>query len=151
MTTNVNFGVILEINGEDVAIEPPKAITDAKKNGVEFSLPRRVEVGTAEDLTTFITTLTDDSFSLPTAEDFPSPLDSAYEKLVSLNLAVEELYLKVPPSLNADGTPITPTRPTTFNLGLSATWSDDDTVVLIGTQDQPKLTIKGLYVKVSKT
>jgi hypothetical protein len=147
MTTDVNFGVILEINGEDVTIEPAKAVTDAKKNGVEFSLPRRVEIGTAAELGAFLGTLTDDTVALPSGDSFPSPLDSAYKKLVSLNLAVEELNLKVPPSLNPDGTAITPTRPTTFTLGLSATWSNDDKVDLIS----GKLAIKGLYVKVKKT
>lgn len=147
MTASVNVGIVLEINGEDVAIEPAKALTDAKKNGVEFSLPRRVEVGTAADLHAFLNTLTDDAVSLPSGDDFPSPLDSAYKKVMSLNLAVEELNLKVPPSLNADGTAITPAKPTTFTLGLSATWSDNDKVELI----QGKLAIKGLYVKLVKT
>ncbi|OZH53061.1 hypothetical protein AFK68_20215 [Hydrocoleum sp. CS-953] len=108
MTTNVNFGVVLEINGEDVAIEPTKAVTDAKKNGVEFSLPRRVEVGTAADLAGFLGTLTDEVPSLPSGDSFPSPLDTVYKKLTSLNLAVEELYLKVPPSLDAAGVKLLP-------------------------------------------
>ena len=147
MTTNVNFGIILEINGEDVAIEPAKAVTDAKKNGVEFSLPRRVEIGTAAELRAFLTTLTDDTVSLPSGDSFPSPLDSAYNKLISLNLAVEKLDLKIPPSQNADGSTITPSKPTTFTLGLSATWSNNDKVDLI----TGRLAIKGLYVKVAKT
>jgi len=40
-----------------------------------------------------------------------------------------------------------PPLPTTFTLGLSATWSDNDKVELI----QGKLAIKGLYVKLVKT
>jgi len=103
MTASVNFGIVLEINGEDVAIEPAKALTDAKKNGVEFSLPRRVEVGTAADLHAFLNTLTDGVPPLPSGDNLPSPLDSAYEKVMSLNLAVEALTLKVPPSVKEDG------------------------------------------------
>jgi hypothetical protein len=148
MTASVNVGIVLEINGEDVAIEPAKALTDAKKNGVEFSLPRRVEVGTAADLHAFLNTLTDGVPPLPSGDNFPSPLDSAYEKVMSLNLAVEALTLKVPPSVKEDGSgKFDPPLPTTFTLGLSATWSDNDKVELI----QGKLAIKGLYVKLVKT
>ena len=147
MTTDVTFGVILEINGEDVPLEPAKAVTDAKKNGVEYSLPHRVEVGTAAELGAFLNTLANDVPALPSGDSFPTPLDDVYKKVISLNLAVEELNLKVPPSLNADGSAITPPRPTTFTLGLSATWSGNQKVELI----TGKLAIKGLYVKVVKT
>jgi hypothetical protein len=147
MTTDVILGVILEINGEDVPIEPAKAMRDVKKNGVEYSLPHRVEVGTAAELGAFLNTLADDVPALPSGDSFPSPLDDVYKRVTSLNLAVEELNLKVPPSVAADGiTPIAPS-PTTFTLGLSATWSDNNKVNLI----TGKLAIKGLYVKVVKT
>lgn len=136
MTTQVAFGIILEINGEDVSLEP-KFMRQDGQNGVEFSLPRRVEVGTAKDLGSFLNTLTDDSVSLPTGDHLPNPLKTVYNKLTSLNLAVEELDLKVPPG---EG-------PTTFTLGLSATWIEDDKVSLI----KDKLFIKGLYVKLVKT
>jgi hypothetical protein len=148
MTASVNFGIILEINGEDVPIEPAKAITDAKRNGVEYSLPRRVEVGTAAELGAFLETLADGVPPLPSGDNFPSPLNTVYQKMISLNLAVEELNLKVPPSVQADGvTAINPPLPTTFTLGLSATWRDNEKVELI----TGKLAIKGLYVKLVKT
>ena len=137
MTTEVAFGIILEINGEDVSLEP-KFMRQDGKNGVEFFLPRRVEVGTAEDLDSFLKTLTDDNVSLPTGDNFPNPLDIVYKKLTLLNLAVEKLDLKVPPIKG---------EPTTFTLGLSATWSDNEKVSLI----ENKLVIKGLYVKLVKT
>ena len=146
MTTNLNAGVILEINGQDVAIEPAKAITDAKKKGVEYSLPRPVTLGTADDLNDFLKTLADDVPALPTGDNFPSPLDKVYKKLTSLNLTVEELKLKVPPSLNEDGTPIASPKSTAFTIGLSATWTDNEKVNITD-----KLAIKGIYVKVEKT
>lgn len=156
--TDVNFGVILEINGQDVAIEPAKVVTEAKTSGVEFTLPHRIEVESVGDLTTFVGTLTSDTPKLPQASDFPSPLDQAYAKLQALNLAVEELTLKIPPSHIShikDGkkegelVPIPPAdqEPTTFTIGLSATWSNNDKVDLI----TGKLAIKGIYVKVVKT
>ena len=128
---NADAGVILEINGEDVAIYPTQAITDAKKNGVKYELPRPVPIGTAEDLNAFLKTLSDDVPPLPKGDTFPSPLDTVYNKLISLNLAVEELTLKVPASLQADGkTAIDPPPATTFTLGLSATWKDNEKVVI---------------------
>lgn len=139
MTTSVDFGVILIINGKDVPIEPAKAVRNAKVDGMEFSLPQRVEIGTAAELGAFLGTLTDDLPHLPQSSDFPTPLDQVYGKLTSLNLAVEKLDLRVPPS--------TPAKPTTFTLGLSATWSDGSEVNLIS----GKLAIKGLYVRMIKT
>lgn len=149
MTTNVDvdFGIILEINGKDVAIEPSKAITDFKKNGVTYNLNDRVEIGTANDLKAFLDTLAPDVPDLPKANDYPTPLDTVFNKLTKLHLAVEKLELKVPPSLKADNSPITPAQPTTFTLKLSATWADNDKVSLI----EGKLAIKGLYVTVAKT
>ena len=150
MTTNtdVNFGIILVINGKDVAIEPEKALGDAKKNGVDFKLPHRVEIGTVAELGTFLRTLTDDAVTLPSGDSFPSPLNEAYKKLIELHLAVEQLDLRVPPSQDSNGVEILSTdrKPTTFTLGLSATWTSGREVQLI----QDKLAIKGLYVKLEK-
>lgn len=142
MATDVKVGVILEINGEDVSLEPTTSLANVKQTGVEYSLPRRVEVGTAKELVTFLSTLADQEITLPSSTNFPEPLASVYKRLNDLNLTVEQLDIKVPPSEDTKNNPISPEPRTTITLGLSATWSAEGPINLI----DGKLAIKGLYV-----
>jgi hypothetical protein len=44
--TDVYLGVVLELNDQEIALEPSTAITKAKTEGMDMALPSRVELGT---------------------------------------------------------------------------------------------------------
>jgi len=146
VTITTNGGIILSINGTDVALGP-KDVSDALKKGASYELSAPIAVGSAQDLSTFLT----DQFgapALPPASSFPAPLDSVYNKVTNLVLTVDKFKVVVPPSQNADGTPIPPAnqKATSFSIGISAVWPPGQEVSLI----PGKLAIKGLFLQVDK-
>ena len=139
-------GIVLSLNGQDVTLSP-SSTGDLKKTGAEYTLPEPIAIGSAKDISAFLS----DTFgapALPAASTFPSPLDQVYGKLTDLVLTVDEFSLKVPPTQNADGSDIPPAtrKATSFTVGISAMWPPGQEVNLI----TGKLAVKGIYLSVSK-
>ena len=140
-------GIILTINGTDVPLALNGLISDFSKNGISYTMPNPVTVGSAADLSAFLTSQFG-APALPASTSFPTPLDSVYAKLTSLSLAVDQFSVTVPPTKDANGNALSAAqqRATSFDLGLSATWADGSTISLIS----GKLAIKGIYLHITK-
>jgi hypothetical protein len=144
MAVAANPGVLLVINGTDVALTP-SSVGDYKKDGMHFELPEKVELGTLKNLNDLLTG-TFDAPALPSADSFPGPLDKVYGTLTDLVLAIDTFTLDVPASLKADGTAIPDAdRVTTFSLGISAALPGAGADIIPG-----KLAIKGIYLQIVK-
>ncbi len=137
------FGVVLEINGKEIALEPKTAINKIKELGLEAQLPPGTEVhlgSIANGLEGFVQGI-DPNFKLPPKEDLPLPaLQKAYETLRSAELTINELYLKIPPKPATGDAP-----PTTYRLGVYIGWPAS--VSLIG----ESLKLKGFSLKIAST
>jgi hypothetical protein len=148
-TTDVYMGVVFELNGEDIALEPKNAINELKTKGLECGLPpgKRVELGTVgaglrgifEDLGATPPEFlkadgTIDETQIPDI-DF---LKRTVTLLTQADLAVEQFHVKIPGTLSKDTNNY-------YTIGMSATWSADAGTL----SDTIKLKLKGIYFKVS--
>ena len=132
------LGVVLEINGKEIALEPKTAINKIKEQGIEAELPAGTEVrlgSIAGGLEAFVKKI-DTSFKLPAKADVPGPLQGMYDALTTVELTVNDLYLKVPPQVPAGGK-------SSYRLGIYVGWPTPQT--LIG-----DLSLKGFSVKVQQ-
>lgn len=137
------FGVVLEINGKEIALEPKTAINQIKAQGLEAQLPPGTEVrlgSIAGGLEGFVKGI-DPTFALPKKEDLPLPaLQSAYGTLTTAELTINDLYLKIPP------TPVGGNRPpTSYRLGIYIGWPNS--VSLIG----ETLKLRGFSIRVESS
>jgi hypothetical protein len=132
------FGIVLEVNGKEIALEPKTAINKIKDQGIEAELPPGTEVhlgSIAGGLEAFVKTI-DSSFSLPKKEDLPLPvLQDSYEALKTAELTINDLYLKIPPAGQG---------PKSYRLGLYVGWPDAK--ALVGS-----LKLKGFSLKIDGT
>jgi hypothetical protein len=134
------FGIVLEVNGKEIALEPKTAINKIKELGIEAELPAGTEVhlgSIAGGLEKFAKTI-DPSFALPAQADLPlQPLRDAYGALTTAELTINDLYLKIPPAGSQDST--------AYRLGLYVGWSGD-AKTLVG-----DLKLKGFSIKLDGT
>src|SRR6476646_937509 len=99
--TSVMFGVTFTLNGTQVPVYA-KDITHASANGVEFSLPQPIDLGTFNDFASWFQSQF--GVSIPETSTLPPPLDGIAGKLASLDVAVDMLHVKVPPAVPAGQT-----------------------------------------------
>jgi hypothetical protein len=134
------FGIVLEVNGKEIALEPKTAINKIKEQGIEAELPAGTEVhlgSMAGGLEKFVQTI-DPKFALPDQNDLPLPaLQNAYGALKTAELTINDLYLKIPPANSTDST--------SYRLGLYVGWSGQ-AQTLVGS-----LKLKGFSVKLDGT
>ena len=99
--TSVMFGVTFTLNGTQVPVYA-KDITHASTNGVEFSLPQPIDLGTFNDFAAWF----QNQFhvAIPATDTLPPPLNEIAGKLASLDVAVDMLHVKVPPAAPAGQT-----------------------------------------------
>jgi len=133
------MGVVLEINGKEIALEPKTAITNIKQTGLEAGLPAGTEVhlgSIAGGLEGFIQKI-DTSFKLPPKTDIPGPLQGMYGALTSVELTVNDLYVNIPPTAEKGK----PQASTGYRLGLYVGWPEPQTLV-------GDLKLKGFSIKI---
>ena len=152
--SRVFFGVVLELAGTEIPLEPKNAITEIKQKGLEVELPpdKTVSLGTVgqrlKDIMDALgvedTSFIDESTGSIKASSLPDlqAVQTLVNVLTQANLTIEEFHLRVPPT----GTNTTVNKSeTAYTVGLSATWTGD-AGTLIESMD---LKLKGLYLKVS--
>ncbi|MEO1390391.1 MAG: hypothetical protein AAFV85_23925 [Cyanobacteria bacterium J06634_6] len=171
--SQVFFGMVLELGGKEISLEPQTAITEIKTKGIEVALPANqvVEIGSVgANLKSVLDSLgvESDSFleikdvnGTPVAEikDLPDieVLKNIVNLLFNAQLSVEQFHVKVPPTHRITGgtaaapttalIPKTERAETAYTIGLSAVWIGD-AGVLFG-DPQTGLKLKGLFFKAS--
>jgi hypothetical protein len=141
---SVQVGIVLEVNNKEVPLIPKKAMQDIKKHGMELELNERLNLGPISGDIDYIVKKFDNDFSITKVTDnLPDVLDKVVDKLLGLELIIEEFKLVIP----GTATPIpqgAPKAPTLYTLGMSFMWSTDPLELVTDT-----LAVKGLYLKVS--
>ena len=99
----VKLGFVLEINGQEIALEPRTAV-DAIGAGIEVGLPAGTEVrlgSAAGGLQSFVSAISKafggGDVTLPT---LPSPLDQATDYVSHLDVTINDLWIRFPPKLS---------------------------------------------------
>lgn len=119
-TKKLVFGIVLDINGEDVGIST-NDISKAKQQGIEFTLPEPVDVGTIENFETWFSAKF--GVNIPSPENLPAPLDQVVKDLTNLDLGVDAFHIKIPPSESAD-------KQKKYTLRMHLTWSKEHEIDL---------------------
>jgi hypothetical protein len=113
------FGIVLDVNGTEIPISSDN-ISNWKKNGLDFSLPQPVHLGSFNDLIEWLST--NFGVTIPSADDLPSPLNDMVNAITSLNFTVEQLAFKIP------GTESTETQ-RTFTLRIAGSWDESKEII----------------------
>ncbi|MEA5464474.1 hypothetical protein [Leptothoe sp. PORK10 BA2] len=173
--SQVYFGMVLELGGKEISLEPQTAITEIRTKGIEVALPpdQTVEIGgVGENLKSILDSLNveSDSFleirtetrngqvvKIAEIKDLPDieVLKNIVNLLFNAQLAIQQFHVKVPPTHRVGATPADPLvlipaterGDTRYTIGLSATWIGD-AGVLFG-DPQTGLKLKGLFFKAS--
>jgi len=119
--TKLVFGVTFNLHGTQVPISTAD-IADAKKKGIQFTLPQPVDLGTLTDFQTWFKTQF--GVDLPLGTDLPDPLGQIMTKLATLDVSVDQFHVKIPGSDN-------PSDPKLFTLAMSAIWPPGGGIPLI--------------------
>jgi hypothetical protein len=132
MAITASPGITLLVSGKDVPLK-----LDSQVDGAEFDLVHPVELGTPAKLAVFVT----ETFGVDDAEKdiddairtLPDVLQGMVDRLMNLEVTVEEFHVKVPATGSLDST--------SYTVGLSGTWPDDPITLI------PKvLEVKGIYL-----
>ena len=93
-TTSALFGLEFVIHGTTVPITSTD-IANAATNGIEFTLPGPVDLGTIADAIAWVNSTF--SVNIPSASNLPPPLDAVANKLVNIDFGVQAFHVKIPP------------------------------------------------------
>jgi hypothetical protein len=168
--SQVYFGMVLELGGKEISLEPQTAITEIRTKGIDVALPPNQTVrigGVGENLVNVLNSLGVDSSFLEIREengvkraeikDLPDidALKNVVNLLFDAQLTVEQFHVKVPPTHRPAIAPATEPTPipaaergdTAYTIGLSAVWIGDAGTLFGDPQNGLKL--KGLYFKAS--
>src|SRR4051812_13379437 len=115
--THIEFGVTFNLRGQLIPVRASD-ITNAKKNGLELTLPSAVKLGSFNDFTAWFKKQF--NIDIPSADELPPPLDQVIGKLASLEVTVSTAHVKVPPADPAG-------QPTLYTLLLTAEWPAGET------------------------
>lgn len=118
-TNKMIFGIVVEINEKQVPISTDD-LSDLKKNGLHFTLPEPVTLGSFTDLSDWL----DKNFgvSIPDGTDLPDPLDKLVGAIKTLEFKVEQLAIKIPGTDNK-------TEKRTYQLRLSGAWNEAHDII----------------------
>jgi hypothetical protein len=157
------MGVVFELNGREVSLEPLTPINYIDKTGLECRLDEPVELGEiGENLATILETVGADSSTIFKVKD-PEPPDGEdkfernaqgklivkdsikdipvvgeiVETLLEADVTIEQFYVKIPPK--------GATTPVRYTIGMSAVWD----VAAGEGRLFGEVYLKGLYLKVS--
>ncbi|WP_100448812.1 hypothetical protein [Glycomyces xiaoerkulensis] len=119
--TDIVFGVVFDLNGTHVPVST-KDIANARANGIEFTLPEAVELGTMNEFETWFSEKF--KMSLPKPTDMPPPLDEVLGKLANLKVTVRQFHVKIPGTGSSDKAKL-------FTISLSGAWPENNGVELI--------------------
>lgn len=111
----VRFGIILDINGKPVPVTADD-LTNAKANGVEFTLQNPVDLSTIDKFETWVGS--EFGVTLPTAADLPPPLDKVVGALTGMDITVSKAHVKIPGSS-------TPNATTALTLEVNGTFAPE--------------------------
>jgi len=155
--TDVFLGIVFELGGTVIPLEPRSAINKIRTEGITCALPPGkkivlVSLGAAlyeifESLGTTPPAFLNRDGSINEAEVPADFLKAPLGLLSSATLTVEDFYVKIPGSGPATGsnTATTTTDNTEYSIGVSATWAGD-----AGTLSSTiKLKLRGVYFKIS--
>lgn len=139
-TIGAYLGVVLEIGGKEVALEPKTAINRIKEEALEVELPKGTEVqlgSIAGGLEGFAKSVYP-GFKLPAKDDLPlEGLRGVYGVLTTAELTINDIYLKIPAEKDSKGMPIS------YRLGIYVGWQEP--VNLVGS-----LRLKGFSVRIEQ-
>jgi hypothetical protein len=106
------FGLNFNLHGTSVPVST-NDIKNAATNGIEFTLPAAVNLGTLNDFEAWFKKQF--GIDLPTAADLPPPLNGIMAKLATLDVSVDQFHVKVPGSASPDPSKL-------YTLAMSAAW-----------------------------
>ena len=143
--THLKLGVTFDLNGKTISLQPKEAIDKIKEDGIELTLPERMELGTAGSGIDSILTKLGSTYRTvkPTlleskytyiVDKLPDLLATVYDKVVTAQLNVEKFHAKIPGSKTKE-------TEIKYTIGLSATWDIKG--------DETGLTLTGIYFEVS--
>ena len=145
--THLKLGVTFDLNGKTISLQPKEAIDKIKEDGIELTLPERMELGTAGSGIDSILTKLGSTYrtvkpALPESgkeyiyivDKLPKLLTTVYDKVVTAQLNVEKFHAKIPGSKTKE-------TEIKYTIGLSATWDIKG--------DETGLTLTGIYFEVS--
>ena len=142
---HLKLGVTFDLNGKKISLQPKEAIDKIKEDGIELTLPERMELGTAGSGIDSILTKLGSTYrtvkpALPESkytyivDKLPDLLATVYDKVVTAQLNVEKFHAKIPGSKTKE-------TEIKYTIGLSATWDIKG--------DETGLTLTGIYFEVS--
>ncbi|HEY9618870.1 MAG TPA: hypothetical protein V6C78_00795 [Crinalium sp.] len=165
-TTDFYFGVVFELSGKQIKLEPLTPINRIKQTGLECEIDEPVNLGEiGENLKDLLDTLGADPDTIfvegttqikPEIKDLPV-VGEIVETLLEANITIEQFHLKIPPKPalaptptptpppTPTPTPATASTPTRYTVGMSAVWDvEAGKGRLFG-----NVFLRGLYLKVS--
>lgn len=119
--TKLVFGLNFDLHGTMVPVSTDD-ISKMKTEGIDFTLPEPVDLGTLNDFTAWFNKQF--GVNIPSADQLPAPLDKIIGKLATLDVAVEQFHIKVPGTASKDQNKL-------FTLAMSAIWPDGEGIDLI--------------------
>lgn len=113
--TKIVFGLVFDLRGTLIPVSTT-GLEEAKKEGVELTLPAPVNLGSFEDFSAWFKKQF--NVEIPKAAELPEPLAKILTKLESLEVTVTRAHIKIP------GEPDTgkEKEATLYTLELSAAW-----------------------------
>jgi hypothetical protein len=115
-TTSIRFGIILDVNGTSVPVTS-EDVSNALKNGVEFTLQEPITLGSIEDFENWVGPKF--GVTLPKASDLPAPLDAVVGAITGMVVTVQKAHIKVPGKGSTDSVAYTLETNGTFQPEIS--------------------------------
>ncbi|HEU5063749.1 MAG TPA: hypothetical protein VFT79_11445 [Solirubrobacterales bacterium] len=113
--TKIVFGLVFDLRGTLIPVSTT-GLEEAKKNGVELTLPAPVNLGSFEDFSAWFKKQF--NVEIPKASELPEPLGKILGKLESLEVTVTRAHIKIPPEVEGQKE----REATLYTLELSAAW-----------------------------
>ncbi|HEY3823369.1 MAG TPA: hypothetical protein VGL82_02375 [Bryobacteraceae bacterium] len=144
---DVFLGVVLEIEGKDIALEPKTPVNKISVYGLEAELPKGTEVllgSVGGGIQSFVQSVTGDpTWKMPDKKDLPGVVAGVYDTVMTAEITINDLYIKIPPKSNDEKTAAEKLE-TAYRLGVYVGWPKPQS--LIG-----NLSLKGISIRVDKS
>lgn len=144
---DVFLGVILEIEGKEIALEPKTPVNKIAEQGLEAELPKGTEVllgSVGGGIQSFVRSVTNDpKWEMPKKETLPAVVAGVYGAVMTAEITINDLYVKIPPKSNETKTAAEKLE-TAYRLGVYVGWPQPQS--LIG-----NVSLKGISLRVVKS